>query len=249
MKITKFTALLVGALLATGLGVGGATAAAATELPSTVCVPSEAWTEVVPDIQHPAVGEPTITVDNPDYVPAIPAVWANFSPNNSQETFIGPPAYPTDPRGTWNDHGKLPPGQAGPDGVYANGNPDKGGNWFYRQAAKPAVGTPTITVPNPDYRPPYTEVVPDIEHPAVTCPPVLVDPEKPDVPVVPETPVQPEEPATPEETVTDNTPAPAEDQLAETGAEDFIVPIGVPLALALIALGVVSLLKRKPSTI
>ena len=72
-------------------------------------------------------------------VPAVPGVWANFSPNDSQATFVGPAVWPNDPRGTWHDHGTLPPGQAGPDGVYANGNPDKGGNWFYRSQGTPKV--------------------------------------------------------------------------------------------------------------
>jgi len=164
-----------------------ATPASATQTPPpTECVPSDAvpaYTEVVPDIEHPAVGEPTITIDNPDYIPATegtPAVWANFSPNDEEGTFTGPPTYPTDERGTWHDHGTLPPGQAGPDGVYANGNPDKGGNWFYRQAevpGTPAEGEPTIVVDNPDYEPAYTEVVPDIEHPGV--PAVICEEEPP----------------------------------------------------------------------
>lgn len=171
------------ALAVAGMLAVAAPASATQSPPPTECVPSEAipaYTEVVPDIEHPAVGEPKITVENPDYVPATegtPAVWANFSPNDQHATFVGPAVYPSDERGTWHDHGTLPPGQAGPDGVYANGNPDKGGNWFYRQAevpGTPAEGDPTIEIDNPDYEPAYTEVVPDIEHaevPAVTCPP------------------------------------------------------------------------------
>ena len=153
------------------------------ETPPQECVPSQGtpgYWEDVPDITHPAVGTPTIKVDNPDYKPATegtPAVWANFSPNEQTGTFVGPPDYPTDPRGTWHDRGKLPPGQAGPDGVYENGNPDKGGNWFYRQAAvpgTPAEGEPTIEIKNPDYKPERVEVTPNIWHdpiPPVVCPP------------------------------------------------------------------------------
>lgn len=153
------------------------------------CVPSEAipgYWEDVPDITHPAVGEPKITVENPDYQPATDgtsAIWANFSPNDQQATFVGPATYPTDERGTWHDHGQLPPGQAGPDGVYANGNPDKGGNWFYRQAAVPgtdAVGTPTIEIDNPDYKPERIEVTPNKWHDPVAA--VECDPEEPQHP-------------------------------------------------------------------
>lgn len=179
----KFLASAGAAFLIIAGSVGlGTTAANATY---EECVPSEAWTEVIADIEHPAVGEPKLVVENPDYVPATegtPAIWANFSPNDQKETFVGPPSYPTDERGTWHDHGQLPPGQAGPDGVYANGNPDKGGNWFYRQAAvpgTPAQGEPTIEIDNPDYEPAWTEVVPDIEHPAVTC---EEEPEEPTYP-------------------------------------------------------------------
>jgi hypothetical protein len=153
--------------------------ASATEggYPPEVCIPSDAipaWTEVVPDIVHPAVYETVVVTPT---IPAIAAVWLNFSPNNDEGTFIGPPAFPVDERGTWHDHGILPPGQAGPDGVYANGNPDKGGNWFYRHAAVPAVPEVTKDVLVEDE---WTEVVPDIEHaavPAVVCPPDEEEPE------------------------------------------------------------------------
>lgn len=161
---TAATALLIGG----GLTLASALPASATP-PVEECVPSEAipaWTEVVPDIEHPAVYETVVVTPATE---GTPAVWANFSPNDKHATFVGPPTYPTDERGTWHDHGQLPPGQAGPDGVYANGNPDKGGNWFYRQAAvegKPAVTEERLVTEA------YTEVVPDIEHPAVpavTC--------------------------------------------------------------------------------
>ena len=72
------------------------------------------------------------------------AIWQNFSPNRDQGTFEGPPSWPTDPRGTWQHKDKsIPPGQAGPDGVYQNGSGN--GSWFYRAAAGPwsAWSTPT----------------------------------------------------------------------------------------------------------
>ena len=62
------------------------------------------------------------------------SIWQNFSPNNENGPFEGPPSWPTDPDGTWNHQNKpIPPGQAGPDGVYQNGNGN--GSWFYRQAS------------------------------------------------------------------------------------------------------------------
>ncbi len=103
MKLRNMT--VVGALLAAMLIPVAATSASATY---EECVPQDAWTEV---IEHPAVGEPTILIDNPDYIPA--------------------------------------------DGY------------------EPAVGEPQIEVENPDYVPASTE---NVDHPAVTCPPVEVPP-------------------------------------------------------------------------
>lgn len=69
----KFKALAtVGILLAAALVPLGVTSASATTgYEGEVCTPSAAWTET---IDHPAVGEPTLTVPNPGYVPGIPAV-------------------------------------------------------------------------------------------------------------------------------------------------------------------------------
>lgn len=169
MNIRKLVASTAAAALVGGTLVLSMAFPASATTPAEECVPSEAipaWTEVVPDIEHPAVYETVVITPATE---GTPAVWANFSPNDQQATFVGPPTYPTDERGTWHDHGTLPPGQAGPDGVYANGNPDKGGNWFYRQAA--VEGTPAVTEERLVSEA-YTEVVPDIEHPAVpavTC--------------------------------------------------------------------------------
>ncbi len=60
---------VVGALLGTGLVAGIAVPASAAE--TAVCTPSGAWTETV---NHPAVGEPTLTVKNPEYIPGTPEV-------------------------------------------------------------------------------------------------------------------------------------------------------------------------------
>ena len=109
-------------------------------------VEGEGWTETKTVVVKKAWTE---TIEG------APGVWANFSPNDSQATFVGPPTYPSDQRGTWHHHGDLPPGQAGSDGVYANGNPAKGGNWFYREA-----GTEAQTIEHPA----VTEEV-TVEHP------------------------------------------------------------------------------------
>jgi hypothetical protein len=170
--------------VAAALLVGG-TLAFATALPASAtsvdeCVPAEAYTEIVPDIVHPAVGEPTITIDNPDYVPAVEAStkWWNFAPNKDQGKLESAPAFPIDERGTWEGpHTEGGPGQD-QTGVYQQGNGN--GSWFNREntPGSDAVGEPTIVVDNPDYVAEYTEVVPDIEHPAVTCEqePTVVEP-------------------------------------------------------------------------
>lgn len=185
---------LVGLLLViASLGLISAQVASATEGGDEPCVPSDAWTETIHHdavthvvhhdavthvVHHDAVTHTVHVID----VEAVPAVWANFSPNNIHETFIGPALWPTDPRGTWNIHDQLPPGQEGPDGVYANGNPDKGGNWFYRHAAVLEVSHDEVVVDQQAYdetvvdQEAYDETVVDqeaydetVEHPAVTC--------------------------------------------------------------------------------
>ena len=172
-------------LVAVGLGAVFGSPANATE--GEPCVPSDAWTET---IEHPAVThEETVhheAVTHEETVidqEAVPAVWANFQPNNVHAPFIGPALYPTDPRGSWNVHNQIPGGHEGPDGVYFKGNPLKGGNWFYRQAAVEEISHVIVVVDQEAYdevitvvdEEAWTEV---IEHPAVECP----DPETPEQP-------------------------------------------------------------------
>jgi LPXTG-motif cell wall-anchored protein len=72
MNIRKPIATALAAVLLGGsLAVASVLPAAATY---EECVPQEAWTEVTPDIEHPAVGEEFITIENPDYVPAVEEV-------------------------------------------------------------------------------------------------------------------------------------------------------------------------------
>jgi hypothetical protein len=151
------------------------------------CVPSEAWTETIP---------------------GTPDVWANFQPNNHKEPFVGPPSYPSDPRGSWNVHDQIPGGHEGPDGVYSKGNPDKGGNWFYRANGTddvviehPAViceEEPTPTEPTPTD--PCAPVVTESGHTFYPCdptapPPTTNDPTDPPS-VIPPTSDVPDEPRT-----------------------------------------------------
>ncbi len=65
------TATLTAAVMTLGAVAFAAPATATEGPPPEQCVEREAWTEV---IEHPAVGEPTITVPNPDYVPEVPGV-------------------------------------------------------------------------------------------------------------------------------------------------------------------------------
>jgi LPXTG-motif cell wall-anchored protein len=73
--------------------------------------------------------------------PAVAEVWANFSPNKDQGPFEGPPSFPTDERGTWHLHDKVPGGHANePEGVYNRSNANNGrSSWFYKKTGSPAV--------------------------------------------------------------------------------------------------------------
>jgi len=191
--------IIIGALaliLAVAAGVivfgGGSASAAEGDEP---CVPSDAWTET---IEHPAVTHVvhheavthvvhhdavTHTVHIID-VEATPEVWANFSPNHNQGPFDGPPSYPTDERGTWHNHDKIPGGHEGADGVYQRDNPHSGrADWFYRHNATLEVSHDEVVVDQQAYdetvvdQEAYDETVVDqeaytetIEHPAVECP-------------------------------------------------------------------------------
>ena len=60
-------------------------------------------------------------------------VWANFSPKNKHEPYVGPPSWPTDPDGKWKVHKDIPPGHSGDNGVYQKGEGNS--SWFYRHDA------------------------------------------------------------------------------------------------------------------
>lgn len=108
---------------------------AVTHEETITVVDSPAYDEVV---HHPEV--PAVThvvhhdaVTHDETVVDSPAIWANWAPNDTHGPQDYTPIWPTDERGTWILHDQgIPPGQAGPDGVYQQG----AGNspWFYRQA-------------------------------------------------------------------------------------------------------------------
>lgn len=133
----KIIATGAATLLVAGLSFGIAAPATADVTSSTsACIPSDASTVVT---IIPAVGEPTIQIPNPDYVPAVDTIPAQ--PAVGEPTIEIPnPDYvaPTYVAGYWKD---VP------------------------ASYTPAVGTPTITVtkPNPDYVPAVAEI-PEVSH-------------------------------------------------------------------------------------
>ena len=114
-------------------------------------------------------GEPVI--DQPawdEVVPGEPSLWWNWSPNKDQGPFDGPPAFPTDERGTWQGpHNEGGPGQD-QVGTFQQGNGH--GSWFHREA-----GTPDTTIHHDatykDVVVPCEEEVPPTEEPPVVNPP------------------------------------------------------------------------------
>ena len=168
LAIAGLLAVFSGGLLLITAGTAASTPSSADQS----CVPSAAWTETIP---HPAVShtESVVVVDQEAWtetVPAIAELWQNFSPNKDQGPFEGPPTWPEDPRGTWNHILKpIPPGHAGPDGVYQNG--EGNGSWFYRRAGVPeqVIEHPAVTHEE------QVEVVDQaawtetVQHPAVVC--------------------------------------------------------------------------------
>lgn len=173
-KIIAGIIALVLALVGLGFWFNSANA---TEGDPQPCVPSDAYDEVIHHdavthvVHHDAVTHEETVIDQE----ATPEIWANFSPDHQQGPFEGPPAYPTDDRGTWHNHDKIPGGHEGPDGVYQRDNPNSGrADWFYRHNATPEVSH-TITVVDQEA---WDETVVDqeaydevIHHDAVTCPP------------------------------------------------------------------------------
>lgn len=100
------------------------------DTPASPATPgTDAYDEQV--IDHPAYDEQVL--DQPAWTEVVegePGFWTNFQPNNYHEPFDGPPAYPSDPRGTWSTPKENGGPQQDASGVYQNGHGN--GSWFYR---------------------------------------------------------------------------------------------------------------------
>lgn len=70
-----------------------------------------------------------------EVVPGTPSQWWNWSPNDNQEPFDGPPAFPDDERGTWQ--GPHTEGGPGQDlvGTYQASDANGRSDWFHREPA------------------------------------------------------------------------------------------------------------------
>ncbi|QED11888.1 hypothetical protein SEA_MASHLEY_72 [Microbacterium phage Mashley] len=178
------TSTAVAGLLALGLTALAVPASATTVDSFGICVPTEDTTKT---IVHPAVGEPTITVPNPDYIPGTPGTPGSPAigeptieiPNPDYVPGVDPipgtpaigeptitvpnPDYvaPTYTPGYWQTIpavGEPTIIVENPD--YVPGTPGTPGS--------PAVGTPTIIVTNPDYVPAVPDRIEVVHHEAVT---------------------------------------------------------------------------------
>lgn len=111
----------------------------------------------------PATGDPLITVPNPAFIPAVDGHWET-APKLLKWVWTGgptstaPAASTVDPTG-WKQVGDTNDrkGRDNPDTVIEAGGGY--GDWFFYQTQRtwiegtPAVGEPTMTLPNPDYVP------------------------------------------------------------------------------------------------
>jgi LPXTG-motif cell wall-anchored protein len=238
MLLRNKAAIVVAIMIGAPLATAGAASAKTVTLPDCVdvaaspavthqvtvvdkaAVPGTEGTPAVEEQSHVVIDVPAVThvvvdaeaydetvIDSPA-VEAVAEVWANFSPNHSRTPFVGPPLFPVDPRGTWHLHDHIPPGQAGPDGVYSTSNHGHA-SWFYRLNAKAAIPAVTHVV----HHDAVTHVV--IDTPAVTH--TVIDVEaKAAVPGTPGTPA-----VTHKKTVVDSPAVKAKhcpDALPHTGA-------------------------------
>lgn len=147
--------------------------------------------------------QPTITIvvteAYDETVPGTPDLWWNWSPNHQQGPFEGPPAFPTDERGTWQG----PHENGGPSqdtyGTFQQGNGN--GSWFHRDHGTDDTvihhDAVTEEIPNPDYPcvtdsptdTPTTDVPTDT--PTTDAPTDTPTPDEPTTPVTPENPNTP----------------------------------------------------------
>lgn len=119
------------------------------------CVPSPAVPAVPGTPEIPPVTETVV-------VPGTPDLWWNWSPNKDQGPFEGPPAFPVDPRGTWQGPHENGGPSEGTYGTFQQGNGN--GDWFHREQSTPETTTTVVITPGV----PATPGTPEI--PAVVCP-------------------------------------------------------------------------------
>lgn len=109
--------------------------------PDSECDVTRSWVHTVPGEEAVYATEYhfrkfTRTRTYTEGTPAVKGFWTNFQPTKSKEPFVGPPTYPTDPRGKWS----APKSNGGPQpdasGVFQQGSGN--GSWFYRQQGTPA---------------------------------------------------------------------------------------------------------------
>jgi hypothetical protein len=231
--------------------------------PAVAAVPA---VPAVEEVSHMEKGE-LIT----PAVEAVPSQWWNWAPNKEQGPFDGPPSFPNDERGTWNGpHTNGGPDQE-KTGTFNNSNGENGrASWFHREAAiegRDAVYGPDVKVIDVEASPgtPESPAVPEVlGEECVDVPQEPTFPEEPNEPITPVVPVPPhgepnpgapvvpvtpETPVTAEQTVpvpAETTPVQPQDegQLANTGAEDLVLPAGIALLILLAGGGLVLASRR-----
>ena len=155
----KIGAGLLPIALMSALVVVGSTPAQAVEGNDLPCVAAAAYTETITPASNETV------VDHAAYdevIPGTPGQWWNWSPNRSQDPFVGPPAFATDSRGTWQG----PHTEGGPDGIGTYQVGQGNGSWFHREA-----GTPDTTVHHDAVTHTVHHDAVTVDHPAVVCDP------------------------------------------------------------------------------
>lgn len=168
----KTLLLLLGGLLLVLAGLGVTlTSVTAVGSSGPPCVPSDAYTETViitPEV--PARDETVIiTPARTETIPGTPGRWWNFSPNDQQGVFTGPPNFPSDNRGTWQGpHTEGGPSQ-GLTGTFRQG--EGNASWFHREPGteERVIEHPAVT--DVIHHPAVPAVTDTIRHPAVVCPP------------------------------------------------------------------------------
>jgi hypothetical protein len=118
------TATFLAALAVLVMSSGIALMTTATSANAADCVPASTET-----VHHAAATH----VVHHEAVPAVDSMWWNWSPNKDQGPFDGPPAFPTDARGTWEGPHTVGGPSQDLTGTFQQG--EGNGSWFHRSAA------------------------------------------------------------------------------------------------------------------